>query len=124
MRMQSGIIPIYRGKVVLVRKKGQTAWTWPKGGMEGLSPQKNALKEAWEEAGIKAKVLHKLGAYVYFKRTQKQKVIMFSAQVTHLSMAWPESETRVRRLFDLDQLPALLDIEPSTFFKRVRGKIL
>jgi uncharacterized protein len=61
MRAASGcVITEPDGRVWLMRPKGGYGGydqTFPKGGMEkGLSPQANAIKEAWEETGLKVRI--------------------------------------------------------------------
>jgi 8-oxo-dGTP pyrophosphatase MutT (NUDIX family) len=61
MRAASGcLIQEPDGRVWLMRPKngyGGYDQTFPKGGMEeGLSPQANAIKEAWEETGLKVRI--------------------------------------------------------------------
>jgi len=70
-RLASGvIIREPDGKVWLVHPKsafGGYRATFPKGGLEeGLSPQANAIKEAYEETGLKVKIVGLLGD---FRRT-------------------------------------------------------
>ena len=55
---QSGVIPVYEGKVVAITARGSKRWIVPKGNIpNSLSARKSAAKEALEEAGIKGKVL-------------------------------------------------------------------
>ena len=66
---QSGVIPVYKGKVVLITARGSQRWITPKGSVEWeLSAQDSAAKEALEEAGIKGQVFpEEIGTYTYEK---------------------------------------------------------
>lgn len=68
MTLSSGVIIMEPdGRVWLMRPKGGYGGydqTFPKGGVEeGLSPQANAIKEAYEETGLKTKILGFVGDY-------------------------------------------------------------
>ena len=66
---QSGVIPVYKGKVVVVTARGSKRWIIPKGSIDGeLSAQESAAKEALEEAGAKGTVFpEEIGTYTYEK---------------------------------------------------------
>jgi uncharacterized protein len=69
MELSSGVIIMEPdGRVWLMRPKGGYGGydqTFPKGHVEeGLSPQANAIKEAYEETGLKTKILGFVGDYM------------------------------------------------------------
>ena len=70
---QSGVIPFRKRKgkleLLMVTSTNKKRWVIPKGVKEPhLSPKKSAIKEAWEEAGIRGKVSGgAIGAYRYRK---------------------------------------------------------
>lgn len=52
---------------LLIRQKGSKNWRLPKGNIEkGESSRTAAVREVWEETGIKAKPIEKLDAVRYF----------------------------------------------------------
>ncbi len=52
---------------LLIRHKGSKKWRLPKGNIEkGESSRHAAVREVWEETGIKAKVIEKLDSIRYF----------------------------------------------------------
>ncbi len=60
-REQAGVIPFRRKKgaieVCLIRNKGRKKWKIPKGFVDpGETAEQAALKEAWEEAGLKGRL--------------------------------------------------------------------
>jgi len=97
---QSGVIPVYQGKVVLVTARGSKRWIIPKGSVDWeLSAQDSAAKEAWEEAGIKGKVFpEEIGTYTYEKLGGRYKVRLYYMEVTKLKNSWEEQSFRKRKL--------------------------
>ncbi len=65
----AGTIPVYKGKILLLKRgiqpqKGK--WTFPAGFVElGESAEDAAVRETWEETGIKVKIGPMVGAYSY-----------------------------------------------------------
>lgn len=52
---------------LLIRQKGSKNWRLPKGNIEkGESSRDAAVREVWEETGIRAKVIEKLDSVRYF----------------------------------------------------------
>lgn len=104
VREASGVIP-FRWKlkhgleVLVVRSTNKGAWTFPKGGVEPhLNDKQNAVKEAYEEAGVIGVIGEYLGRYSYTKGGVKQQVRMFSMEVAHelLEDEYPEGDIRDR----------------------------
>jgi 8-oxo-dGTP pyrophosphatase MutT (NUDIX family) len=74
-------------------------WTFPKGLVErGHTLAQTALKEAWEEAGLRGEVVGgSLGTYSQRKRGQDVKVTAHLMHVRESRTIWPEAEVRERR---------------------------
>ena len=99
--------------------------------MEGLTPAQSALREAYEEAGVKGKPLnHCVGHYWYRKALADETrlpciVSVFPVQVRELSKRFPEFTNRRRMWFSqkkaaarVDELALkqiLLDFDPLQF---------
>jgi phosphohistidine phosphatase len=68
-------------------------WIIPKGVKEPhLSPKQSAIKEAWEEAGIRGKVsMPAIGAYRYRKWGSTCTVKVFAMEVRKVFREWEES---------------------------------
>ena len=98
--------------------------------MDGATPHDAALREAWEEAGVKGKIVGNcLGIYSY-KKYQKDEqdlavvVAVFAVKVRRLESKFPEADERKRKWMsrkkaamlvaepDLKQI--ILDFDPKT----------
>ena len=94
---QSGVIPYRKRKgkleLLMVTSTGKKRWVIPKGVKEPhLSPRKSAMKEAWEEAGIRGKVSGPaIGAYRYRKWGGICTVKVFAMEVSKVVRNWEES---------------------------------
>lgn len=97
---QSGVIPVYKGKVVVITARGSKRWIIPKGSIDWeLTAQESAAKEALEEAGIKGEVLpDEIGTYTYEKMGGSYKVRLYFMKVTKLKDQWDEKHFRKRKL--------------------------
>lgn len=95
---QSAVLPLYQGQVVLITTRKSGRWVIPKGVVElHLSPQESAREEAWEEAGLKGKVMdHLLGEYTYEKWGGTCHVKVYRMEVETLLDHWPEKGFRRR----------------------------
>ncbi len=114
---QSGVIPVYKGKVVLITARGSRRWITPKGSVEWeLSAQDSAAKEALEEAGIKGQVFpEEIGTYTYEKMDGRYKVRLYFMEVTKLKDNWDEKHFRKRKLVSPKQ--AIKKVVPAAVSK-------
>lgn len=86
---QSSVIPyrVQQGElqVLIVRSSSNRHWVVPKGIADpGLSPEDSALKEAFEEAGVRGRILGApLGRYDYPKWGAHCSVDVYAMQVDH-----------------------------------------
>lgn len=94
---QSGVIPYRKRKgkleLLMVTSTGKKRWVIPKGVKEPhLSSRKSAMKEAWEEAGIRGKVSRPaIGDYRYRKWGGTCTVKVFAMEVSKVVRDWEES---------------------------------
>jgi 8-oxo-dGTP pyrophosphatase MutT (NUDIX family) len=74
-------------------------WTIPKGIVEPhLSPAESALQEAYEEAGVRGKLVEQsVGRFTYPKWGGVCTVEVFLLEATELLGSWPEDDFRRRR---------------------------
>lgn len=106
---QSGVVPFrQRGhqlEFLLITTRKRRRWTIPKGIVEpGLAAADSALKEAWEEAGIRGRLLpDALGVYPQQKWGGECLIEAFLLQVNEEAGIWPEAGFRKRRWFSLDE---------------------
>ncbi len=115
---QAACIP-FRGhgqdlRVCLIRRQGAKNWGIPKGLVDpGETPEQTALKEAWEEAGIRGQLLGaKLGTYDYEKWDTVLTVAVYLLEVHAEADAWEESSWRERRWLTWDEAASLLSEHP------------
>ncbi|MBZ4023691.1 hypothetical protein CKO11_14655 [Rhodobacter sp. TJ_12] len=107
-------------EVLLVSSLDTGRWIVPKGWpMRGKTLAEAALREAWEEAGVKGTVKpDPVGSYVYTKRRktgldQRCKVLCFLVEVETLEDKFPEAGRRKRHW-----------VTPKAAAKRVQEKDL
>ena len=105
---QAAVLPCYRGKhgikVCLINRRHSLEWGFPKGSVEpGESPPDAALREAFEEAGLKGRIVVKLGSYKYVKKGTTLNVVVFLMEVSQVLSNWLEATFRKRRWVALDE---------------------
>lgn len=104
------------GKVLLITSRGTKRWIIPKGWpMSGRSAAGAALREAWEEAGVRGKAQEKpVGQFAYNKRQGRGFSIPINVQVylipvTALDNEFPEASERKRKWFTPAEAADLVD---------------
>ncbi|SDI68363.1 NUDIX hydrolase [Lutimaribacter saemankumensis] len=91
---------------LLITSRGTGRWIIPKGWpMRGKSPAKAALREAWEEAGVRGRVdKDAIGVFSYRKVLGRKRqepciAIVFPVAVKSLDGSFPEAKQRRRKWF-------------------------
>lgn len=91
-------------RILLVTSRGSKRWIVPKGWpMDGKTPAKSALQEAWEEAGVVGSASDAaLGVYSYAKCVNGEDdmqclAMVYPIEVTALSKEFPEKGQRRRK---------------------------
>lgn len=91
-------------QVLLVTSRGRRRWILPKGWPErGLTPAQGAMREAWEEAGVKGQPIDVcLGVFSYLKLDAKPArlpclALVFPVKVRKLVKDYPEAGQRRRK---------------------------
>ncbi|UXN04276.1 MULTISPECIES: NUDIX hydrolase [unclassified Bartonella] len=94
----------YQGKnleVLLITSRGTGRWIFPKGWpMPGRSSAQAALREAYEEAGVRGTAeAHAIGSYEYKKYDLPEGQNLFTVDVfpilfSHQEKKWPEKQQR------------------------------
>ncbi|MGH1416757.1 MAG: NUDIX hydrolase [Pelagimonas sp.] len=98
----------YRGNAkefLLITSRDTGRWIIPKGWpIRGLSSRETALREAWEEAGVKNSKAsdHSIGAFCYDKRRDNGlsvpvETLVYSVSVKEIADDFPEVDERVRK---------------------------
>ncbi|MBD0370204.1 MAG: NUDIX hydrolase [Pyrinomonadaceae bacterium] len=111
---QSGVIP-YRLtnevlEIMLITSSRRARWIIPKGIVDaGSTPEESALKEAYEEAGIKGEAFtQELGEYEYEKWGGVCKVKVYLMRVESVLERWPESGARDRRWMTVEEAASMV----------------
>jgi 8-oxo-dGTP pyrophosphatase MutT (NUDIX family) len=119
---QAAAIPIRQTgrdlRVCLIRKRASGIWGIPKGTVDsGDDHATTALKEAWEEAGLRGRLIgDALGTYRYEKFGRPLGVMVYLMQVFEEYDAWQESDIRERRWTTFDEATTLLIEHPAHAF--------
>lgn len=119
---QAAAIPIRRRdgdlQVCLIRKRLSGSWGIPKGTVDGgQTHQTTALKEAWEEAGIRGRLVgDALGTYKYEKFGRPLTVMVFVMEVLEHHKDWIEAGIRERKWASLEEAGSLLLEHPAHAF--------
>jgi len=118
---QSGVIPLYKGRVVMVTSSGGKRWVLPKGIVEpGMTAAESAAKEALEEGGIVGKVKSRsVGSYTYEKWDGLCEVEMFVMKVERLLDEWDEMDVRDRELVSPEE--AVARVKPKELRRILEG---
>jgi 8-oxo-dGTP pyrophosphatase MutT (NUDIX family) len=95
-----------RPEVLLITSRDTRRWIIPKGWpIAGIEPPQSALREAWEEAGVRGTVApDPVGEYPYVKTMRDAPgvpctVVVYPVKVGSLASAFPERRERRRRWF-------------------------
>lgn len=108
-----------RVEVCLVTSMKKGRWIFPKGVVEyGETHAEAALKEAWEEAGLRGRITQPpLGAYLRKKWGAALAVKCYLMQVERQFERWPEVDVRNRCWIDVKDLDVgALSPEQRTMF--------
>ena len=119
---QAAAIPIRRRgeavQVCLIRKRLAGSWGIPKGTVEsGETHASTALNEAWEEAGVRGRVIgDALGTYIYEKYGRPLTVMVFVMEVLEHHKDWIEAGLRERKWVSREEAGTLLIEHPAHAF--------
>ena len=107
-RAYGGVVIDPSGRVLLrqpVDTHCGVRWTFAKGKPKpGESPEETALREVWEETGVRARILLKLSGSFDGSQTQTQYFLMLPLEVTSRH----DSETKMVRWVTQEQAAALI----------------
>jgi 8-oxo-dGTP pyrophosphatase MutT (NUDIX family) len=116
---QAAAIPFRRDgtavSLCLITAASSQSWGIPKGTIErGDSSEDTALREAWEEAGLKGRILgDSLGTYEYVKEGILLTVAVYLMEVETEAERWEEQELRRRRWISARDAPRVLKSHPA-----------
>ncbi|KAI8990980.1 NUDIX hydrolase domain-like protein [Mycotypha africana] len=120
IRQVAGCLPVdpYSKRFLLITSsKNPEAWVIPKGGWEQDETQEHAaLRETWEEAGLKGHITRQIGVFV--ERANKKIRAhhwIFEMHIDEICKKFPERKKRDRRWFTYDE--ALLATANNDFIQ-------
>eukprot|EP01137_Pigoraptor_chileana_P004834 Opistho-2@47042 len=104
IRQVAGCVAVRDGTHVLLVTSRNIArpksWILPKGGWENdESVEEAALRETWEEGGVKGEITAFLGAHEKIGKRKQQRFHMYELKVTEEHEQWPEMKKRQRKWF-------------------------
>lgn len=87
-----------KGDIVLVTRRSRKEWIFPKGRrIAGKTGPESALREAYEEGGLKGRVVARKKASVMCKQgNRKVRLTLYCMRVDKLLRRWPEWRDRKR----------------------------
>ncbi|MCA9246922.1 MAG: NUDIX hydrolase [Planctomycetales bacterium] len=100
-------------EICLVTSSSSRQWVFPKGLIDpGETAEQTALKESWEEAGLRGRVVGEpLGVYQYRKWNRDLNVLVMLLDVATTAEQWQEQDFRERCWVGPDQAENLLQRE-------------
>lgn len=117
--MQFGALPVRlrggRPVVMLVTSRDTGRWVIPKGWpMPGRSRQQAAATEAFEEAGLRGRIIGRsIGGYSYWKQYRNRRMLctvdVFLMRVDEELARWPEKRQRLRHWFTPEEAATLVE---------------
>ena len=95
---------IQDGKIVLTKREDFEVWTLPGGEIEnGETPAQAAVREAYEETGLRVKLTHLVG--LYSKPLWSNTLAVFGAEIIDGEFRLQEGETIDIGYYDRENLP-------------------
>ncbi|KAL0077773.1 NUDIX hydrolase domain-like protein [Phycomyces blakesleeanus] len=93
------IDPINKRILLISSRKTENAWVIPKGGWEEDETQEHAaMRETWEEAGIKGVIVRHLGVFAEMKKKKaKAHHWIYELHIQKVTKKFPEKKKRERR---------------------------
>jgi 8-oxo-dGTP diphosphatase len=102
---QAAVAVIFQEKtLLLILRQDVPIWVLPGGGIEdGETPEDAAIREVWEETGLKVKIERQIAEYTPINRLSA-KTYLFECRTIEGTLT-PSSESKKLAFFPLDNLP-------------------
>jgi len=114
-------------QVCLIRRKGSKSWGIPKGVVDrGDTREETALNEAWEEAGLKGRLIgDAIGTYEYQKWHKTLRVAVYIMEVLDQADTWEEADIRERRWTSFEKAASRLTRHPvRPLLERAKSRLV
>jgi 8-oxo-dGTP diphosphatase len=110
VRAAGGVVLDPEGRVALVHRPRYDDWTLPKGKLDpGESFEDAALREVWEETGLRGRLVRELPSSEYLDAKGRSKVVRYwLMEVEHDPGFVPNDEVDELRWILVDEAQALL----------------
>lgn len=125
--LKIGVIPFQiikkRPSILFVSSLKRGRWVLPKGNLKkGESRKKGCLREAFEEAGVKGKILKHFPMTFIMQSSDhpngQTPVVYYPMLVQNIAEQWPEDDQRKRQWMPLDD--AMSDIKSRDIHRVIR----
>jgi 8-oxo-dGTP diphosphatase len=101
--------PAGRVEVAVIHRPSQDDWTLPKGKLEpGETAEEAALREVWEETGLKVRFVRPLGCTSYVDRRGRDKVVFYWVMWAEGGRFTPTAEVDELRWLTVEEAGELL----------------
>ena len=102
-----------RDEIFVCHTTGTARWDLPKGLADPAEdPRDAAVREAWEEAGLKGRLIGDVGIYEYEKWNTTFAVAVYLMEVLEQHDEWQEAGLRERRWTSFSEATSLLRSHP------------
>jgi 8-oxo-dGTP diphosphatase len=113
VRAAGGVVcrpgPAGRVEVAVIHRPSQDDWTLPKGKLEpGETAEEAALREVWEETGLKVRFVRPLGCTSYVDRRGRDKVVFYWVMWAEGGRFTPTGEVDELRWLTVEEAGELL----------------
>ena len=101
-----------RLEVLLIHRPHRQDWTFPKGKLElGETHEACALREVWEETGLRCALQEEMPSVSYYTRKGRRKIVRYWMMVPVSGVAQPRNEIDAVRWVSLDRAFEMLTYE-------------
>ena len=109
MRQVAGCVAIQDRKILLVTARKSDSWVLPKGGVEkNETTEAAALRELYEEAGIRAEIKSQLHEMTMNRKRGQQYSYWYLCDVKEILEEWPEKKDRQRKFVTVEEARKLV----------------